>query len=193
MLSPGRDVSDAQRPRPFAGVRRPRMCRSQLAGNAGTPPALLPKPAAIGTNVASGKLVDHFGQPFRDSRRELTITAVEMRAVPFLTARGQPEHLRYVERGRQFQRARGSRHRLIEIGHARRLVIRRNNAENLHVAHAGPGARTFQRLLGPRHAPIPRSHRGRSAAQSRWSECRRSASHPAGLHRPKPPNRRCPA
>ena len=49
---------------------------------------LLPEPAAVGPNVARGKVVDHFGKQARDTDCKLAMAAVEMRAFLFFATRG---------------------------------------------------------------------------------------------------------
>src|SRR4029077_4409338 len=62
------------------------------------------------------------------------------------------------DRRRQLENLRRRRHRLIEIGEARRRAVARHHAEHLHVAHAGLRARAFQCAFdAPGHGDHPSS------------------------------------
>ena len=88
-------------------------------------------------------MIHHFGQHPRDSHRELAIGAVEMRTFAFLAARRQPEHLRHIQRGRQFEGFRRDRLWLVEIGQLRLRIVAGDHTEDLHIAHAWLRAGAF--------------------------------------------------
>ena len=94
--------------RRHAGDRLPALIRVVHSGHdlraphAGRAP-FLPEPAAIRPDVASGKVIDHFGKHACDPDRELAMAAVEMGAFLLFAARRQPEHLRDIEGCRRFE------------------------------------------------------------------------------------------